>query len=145
MRILEPCDTVGNHGRPGGFTSTSNLSCGPYQISSSFSDTSTMSSPPVTQPSSWRRLVAGNEPPAWIRPLTKSLSSAQRGSTCPALPAATVTHLPRVANALSIQRAIVLEVSWACPFVPRLMLIDTGSGVRSSFRSAPSRAARSSR
>ena len=47
------------HAPPGGRTSTSKRSCGPYQISISFSETSATSSPTTTQPSSWRRPVRG--------------------------------------------------------------------------------------
>jgi hypothetical protein len=70
----------------------------------------------------------------------KPRSVGELGSTWPAFPAATATQRPRVVSALSIHRAIALDVSWACPFVPRLMLIDSGSGVP-----LPSLAARSSR
>ena len=111
---------------PGGFTWTEKRSAGEYQISSSFSDRSAIPLPTTFHSISAVSSRAAIVPLEWIRPKMKPVSSGLSGFSCPAFPAATHTHLPPRQRA-SIQRETGLESSCACPFVPRLMLIEIGN------------------
>jgi hypothetical protein len=60
----------------------------------------------------------------------------------PALPDATQTLRPGRLSARSIQRLTAAESSWPAPLVPRLMLIETGTGAPCSAASSSATASR---
>jgi hypothetical protein len=114
----------------GGRTKTSKRSCAPYQISSSFSDTSASPLPTTIHSMSLTRPLAGIWPLVWMRPITQPLSPSNCATSCPALPAATQMQRPGTDIAESIQREMALDPSCAWPLVPRLTLIASGRGRR---------------
>ena len=107
-------------------------SCAPYQISSSFSDMSSMPLPTTVHSMSVLSPREAIRPVEWIRPRMNPRSSLPCDFSCPALPAATQTALPGADSRASIHRQTPLEPSWAPPFVPRLMLIEMGFFSRSA-------------
>ena len=73
-------------------------SCAPYQISSSFSETSSMPSPTTVHSISTSSPRAGIRPLVWMRPMIQPRSPSLCAVSCPALPAATQIARPGAAR-----------------------------------------------
>ena len=98
------------HGCPGGLIWTAKRSCGPYQISSSFSERSAMPLPTTFHSMSTPSSRAPTRPLECTRPITQPTSPSCSARSWPALPEATQTLRPGRVSARSIQRLTAARV-----------------------------------